>query len=130
MTFYKKHMCTVDPWPEELIQSSKEVTKDPTVNHTMYVCSFASCTYLTRRALYRSGPSEFTTTGNLKNWDITGIVHKITCPTLLISAPLDEVQEVAVLPFFLKIPKIKWVELQNSTHLAQFEEPERLVFIF
>jgi len=86
---------------------------------------------LTRRALYRLGPSEFTTTGSLKNWDITGIIHKIACPTLLISAALDEMQEVAVLPFFLQIPKIKWVELRNSTHLAQFEEPERfVVFLF
>jgi len=76
--------------------------------------------------LNRLGPSQFTTIGNLKNWDITGIINKIACPTLLISAPLDEIQEVAVLPF-LKIPKVKWVELQNSTHLGQFEEPERSV---
>lgn len=74
---------------------------------------------------YRLGPSEFTTTGTLKEWDITGIVDRIACPTLLISAPLDEIQEPAVLPFFLKIPRVKWVELQNSTHLAQFEEPEK-----
>ena len=44
MTFYKKHMCTLDPWPLELIQSSVEVKKDPTVNHTMYGYLFASCT--------------------------------------------------------------------------------------
>lgn len=75
----------------------------------------------------RLGPSEFTTTGNLLGWDISDIIHNIACPTLLISAPLDEIQEVAVLPFFLKIPKVKWVELQNSTHLAQFEEPEKYV---
>jgi hypothetical protein len=46
----------------------------------------------------------------------------------LISAPLDEIQECAVVPFFNKIPKVKWVELQNSTHLGQFEEPERYVY--
>ncbi|KAF9473871.1 proline-specific peptidase [Pholiota conissans] len=107
MEFYKKHTCTTDPWPQELLQSFEEFAKDPTVYHTML------------------GPSEFTTTGNLKTWDITGIIHKIECPTLLISAPLDEIQEVAVVPFFQKIPKVKWVELQNSTHLAQFEEPEK-----
>ncbi|KAF8954061.1 Alpha/Beta hydrolase protein [Flammula alnicola] len=107
MVFHKKHTCTTDPWPEELLQSFAEVAKDPTVYHTML------------------GPSEFATTGNLKNWDITGIIHKIACPTLLISAPLDEIQEVAVLPFFLKIPKVKWVEFQNSTHLPHFEEPEK-----
>ena len=37
MVFYKKHTCTVDPWPEELVQSFKELEKDPTVYHTMYV---------------------------------------------------------------------------------------------
>jgi len=107
MTFYKKHTCVTDPWPEELNQSFAEFAKDPTVYHTML------------------GPSEFTTTGNLKGWDITNIIHNINCPTLLISAPLDEIQECAVVPFFNKIPKVKWVELQNSTHLGQFEEPER-----
>ena len=73
----------------------------------------------------RLGPSEFTTTGILKEWDITGIIDRIACPTLLISSPLDEVQEASVRPFFLKVPRIKWVELQNSTHLGQFEEPEK-----
>jgi hypothetical protein len=57
--------------------------------------------------LCRWGPSQFSITDNLKNWDITGIIHKIACPTLLISATLDEIQEFAVLPFFLKIPKVK-----------------------
>ena len=37
MIFYKKHTCTVDPWPEELLQSFKELEKNPTVYHTMYV---------------------------------------------------------------------------------------------
>ncbi|KAF9051742.1 Alpha/Beta hydrolase protein [Panaeolus papilionaceus] len=46
-------------------------------------------------------------------------------PTLLISSPLDSIQEVACLPFFTQIPKVKWVQLQNSTHLAVFEEPKR-----
>ena len=35
MQFYKKHTCTVDPWPEELNQSFAEFAKDPTVYHTM-----------------------------------------------------------------------------------------------
>jgi len=73
----------------------------------------------------RYGPSYFNVLGSLRDWDIVGMLHKIHCPTLLISAPDDEVQELAVLPFFLEIPKIKWVELQSSTHLPMFEEPER-----
>jgi hypothetical protein len=39
MTFYKKHTCVTDPWPEELNQSFAEFAKDPTVYHTMYVPS-------------------------------------------------------------------------------------------
>jgi hypothetical protein len=57
------------------------------------------------------------------------IIHNITCETLLISAPRDEVQEVAILPWFLKVPKIKWVELVNSTHLGMYEEEARY-FVF
>jgi len=46
MTFYKKHMCTLDPWPEELIQSYMELQKNPTVYHTMYVHIFVGCILL------------------------------------------------------------------------------------
>ena len=53
--FYKKHMCTLDPWPEELVRSFMEVKKNPTVYHTMYVNLFESCNLvtpvLTRRAV-------------------------------------------------------------------------------
>lgn len=77
--------------------------------------------------LLRLGPNQFQTTGNLKDWDIREILHNITSPTLLVSAPLDLIQEVGVLPFFNEIPKVKWVELQNSTHQAHYEEPERFV---
>ena len=55
MIFYKKHMCTLDPWPEELIQSYMELQKNPTVYHTMYVYLFRklylATSVLTRRAV-------------------------------------------------------------------------------
>jgi hypothetical protein len=35
MVFNKKHTCTLDPLPEELIQSFKELEKNPTVHHSM-----------------------------------------------------------------------------------------------
>lgn len=75
--------------------------------------------------IYRWGPSEFTPTGILKDWTIVDILHRIKCPTLLISGEMDQAQEVAYLPFFLEIPKIKWVNFENSSHLPQYEEPER-----
>ena len=71
------------------------------------------------------GPTEFDITGSMKNWTIVDDLHKIACPVLLVSATQDVTQECAVLPFFTNVPKIKGVELQNSTHLAMYEEPER-----
>lgn len=126
--FMKKHVCTLDPWPQELLQSFQVYEDNKTVYRSMYVGFQLPVGVVTADGydyLCRFGRSEFTIDGNLKDWDIVDILHKIPYPTLLISAPEDEAQEVAVLPFFLEIPKIKWVELQNSTHLGMFEEPER-----
>ncbi|KJA18970.1 hypothetical protein HYPSUDRAFT_908552 [Hypholoma sublateritium FD-334 SS-4] len=107
MEFYAKHVCTTKPWPQCLVDSFNAVGGNPTVYHTMF------------------GISDFNVTGTLKHWSIVDILHQISAPTLLISAPLDEVQECAFLPFFSNIPKVKWVEIPTSTHLAMFEDPER-----
>ena len=127
MEYYKKHTCTLDPWPEELIASFEVSDKNPTVYRTMCDLSFwGNEQNANQRFVYlRFGQSEFNVVGTLKSWSIIDILHQIPCPTLLISAPLDSVQEIAVLPFFLNIPRVKWVELQNSTHLPLFEEPEK-----
>ncbi|KAF8966611.1 Alpha/Beta hydrolase protein [Flammula alnicola] len=107
MQFNKKHFCTLDPWPQELVTSVVATGNHPTVSNAMM------------------GPAKFNVIGTLRSWSIVDILHRIPYPTMLISTPLDESQECAVLPFFTNIPKVKWVELQNSTHLAMFEEPEK-----
>ena len=52
-------------------------------------------------------------------------LHNINVPTLLLNAPDSEAQDVNMWPMFQKISKVKWVQFADSTHLAQFEEPER-----
>jgi L-proline amide hydrolase len=47
MIFYKKHMCSVDPWPEEFLKSFDWAKKDGTVALTTFV-SFSSSIYLLR----------------------------------------------------------------------------------
>jgi hypothetical protein len=37
----------------------------------------------------------------------------------------DETQDVCVGPFFTKIPKVRWVTIAGSSHMAFFEEPDR-----
>ena len=41
--FQMKHICKVDPWPQELIMSFAAIDEDPTVYSTMYVAPHPSC---------------------------------------------------------------------------------------
>ncbi|KAJ4467625.1 Alpha/Beta hydrolase protein [Lentinula aciculospora] len=47
-------------------------------------------------------------------------LHRITCPTLLVSSPADEMWEPCIRPIFDKIPTY-------SSHLPMYETPERYV---
>ncbi|KAF4618969.1 hypothetical protein D9613_010079 [Agrocybe pediades] len=106
--FHQKHTgCTLDPWPEELLTSFSEASNDKSAHRAMNCQSYL-----------RNG-------GNNKDWSVVPILHQILSPTLLLHSPTDLVHEIAMQPFFERIPKVKWVEFYNSSHLAQFEEPER-----
>ncbi|KAL4257775.1 peptidase S33 family protein [Pleurotus pulmonarius] len=106
-SIHAQHFCRAHPIPEDLMTSLASVSKDPTVFSTMV------------------GPSVYHITGNIKTWSIIDKLDKISCPMLLISSPHDFVQPSAITPWFQGVPKVKWVELQNSTHMPMFEEPER-----
>jgi len=106
-TFQKKHICSLNPWPDYLSESFNNLAKNPSVYQALW------------------GPMEINIVGSIKDWSIIDILHTIQYPTLLITSPLDEMQEVAYLPFFLNIPKIKWVDIPSSTHLAMYEDPQR-----
>ncbi|VDC07916.1 unnamed protein product [Peniophora sp. CBMAI 1063] len=107
MKFYRKHMCTVDPWPQELNDAFAALGEDPTVYFTMF------------------GVSEFMINGTLKDWSVVDRLHTITCPTLILNGVDDEAQEECVGPLFLKIPRARWIQLAKSSHMPFFEEPER-----
>ncbi|TFK40276.1 proline-specific peptidase [Crucibulum laeve] len=109
--FYQKHVCRLDPWPEELLQTFAAMEADPTVYNTM------------------QGPSEFTINGTLKLWSVLDIIHNIKASTLLINGAYDEAQDVCMEPFFKSIPKVKWVQFANSSHTPYIEERERYMKI-
>jgi L-proline amide hydrolase len=104
--FYDRHLCRV-PWPPEVAASFAQIEQDPTVYHTM------------------NGPSEFHVVGSLKTWDITGQLHKITAPTLLISGRHDEATPAVVQQFKDGIKHADWVIFENSSHLPHVEETQR-----
>ncbi len=77
----------------------------------------------------RYGPSELMATGNLKDWTAIDQVHKIKASTLVINGQHDEVQDLAVMPFFERISKVKWITSEKSSHMGHFEERKRYMEI-
>ena len=102
--FYARHVCRVQPWPEEVQASFAGIAADPTVYHTM------------------NGPSEFHCVGSLRSWNIIDQLKHIRADTLLISGRHDEATAAVVRPFADRIPRNRWVIFENSSHMPHVEE--------
>ncbi|MDA8197373.1 MAG: proline iminopeptidase-family hydrolase [Actinomycetota bacterium] len=109
--FYKRHVCRLEEWPEEITSSFAEIEKDPTVYHTM------------------NGPSEFHVIGTLKDWTSLDRLHEIESPTLIVCGRHDEAapwlsDEIAsgIINAAVRI-------FENSSHMPFHEERERYMEI-
>jgi len=106
MVFYARHVCRVQPFPEEVARSFAGIAADPTVYHTM------------------NGPSEFHCTGSLRSWSVIDRLGRITAPTLLISGRHDEATPTVVQPFADRITDVRWHIFPDSSHMPHVEETE------
>ncbi|EMD34962.1 hypothetical protein CERSUDRAFT_85714 [Gelatoporia subvermispora B] len=100
LVLHAKHGCTVKPFPAEAKYSLDQVfgaDGDPTV---------------------ASAPI-------LKEWSAIDRLHLVRQPTLVINGRDDISQDFVVAPFFEKIPKVKWVRFEQSSHMPFWEERER-----
>ena len=77
--FYRRHFCTLDPWPPELERTFAELGEGP----------------------YRGmwGPSEFTQTGTLRGADLTPTLSGLRAPSLWIGGSRDEVSPARLTAF-------------------------------
>jgi L-proline amide hydrolase len=107
MVFYRRHLCRTDPWPDWLVRCFEILEANPEVYHSM------------------NGPSEFHVIGTIKDWDITDRLGEIRVPTLIVSGRYDEVTPATVEVVHRGIPGSEWVLMEESSHMAQAEEPER-----
>ena len=107
MSFYRRHVCRVDPWPDPLLRTFAKLQANPEVYLTM------------------NGPSEFHVIGNLKDFDIADRLHEIRVPTLILSGRYDEATPAIAERVHRGIPGSEWVLFENSSHMAHLEEPER-----
>jgi len=107
MVYYQQHLCRLTPWPPEMESTFKNMGLD--VYMTMW------------------GPSEFYGTGNLKDYDGTPELRKITVPVLFISGQYDEATPETTKYYQSLVSGSSLVILDNSSHMAMLEEPERYV---
>jgi len=102
--FYGRHVCRLDPWPDEVMRTFQAMDADPTVYHAM------------------NGPTEFHVIGSLKDWSVIDRLGAIDVPVLLISGRHDEAAPEAVQPFADHIRDVEWVIFENSSHMPHVEE--------
>lgn len=108
-TFYGRHTCRVRPVPEELMRTLAGLREDATVYQAM------------------CGRNEFTMTGTLRTWDITGRLDRIEVPALLVSGRHDQVTPACVAELRAGLRTAEWVVFEESSHLPHLEEPERFI---
>jgi pimeloyl-ACP methyl ester carboxylesterase len=108
LTAYSEHhMCRLDPWPQEMLDSMAAMGEDDTVHSTL------------------EGP--------LRDFDLRPDLRKLTGETvpggmLVMNGKHDQSVDEVVWPFFaLPSAKVKWVRLAESSHMAMLEETEEVM---
>ena len=104
--FYDRHVCRVVPWPPEVARTFAIMDEDNTVYRNM------------------NGPTEFHVIGTMKDWTIEDRLPDIAAPTLLISGRHDEATPEVVRPYVERVPGIRWVLFEHSSHMPHVEERE------
>ena len=105
--FYRRHVCRLDPWPDDLVDAFAWLDRDPTVYRTM------------------NGPSEFHVIGSIKDWQSKDRLGEIDVPTLLLSGRYDEATPALQQDLLAGIKDSQWVEFEESAHVPHVEEPQR-----
>jgi proline-specific peptidase len=101
--FYREHFCRLDPWPDSLERSFAEA------GHLVY--------------LTMNGPSEFTVTGTLRNWDVMDRLTEITVPTLLVGGRYDECRPSHLEEMHRRMPCSQLAIMEDASHLCFAERP-------
>lgn len=105
LDFYKRHLCRLDPWPEALVRSVRNMTGNA-VYETM------------------NGPNEFIVIGNLKDWDRIDRLGEIRVPTLITVGGYDEITRTCAETMHRGIAHSQMRVFEQSAHTAHLEETE------
>jgi proline iminopeptidase len=73
------------------------------------------------------GPSEFTATGNLLNYNRLNDLPKITVPTLLTAGEYDEARPSSVRYYTSLIPGAQFKEIPHAAHSTMMDNPKEYI---
>ena len=103
--FYGKHLCRLDPWPQPMQDAMAGM------NQQLYA--------------FMNGPSEFTLTGTLKDFDITPKLGSLQVPTLVVCGQYDEAVPQTSKYYASLIPGADFAEIEGAAHIANYDQPQR-----
>jgi proline-specific peptidase len=108
MEFYKRYLCRLDPWPDCLMRSVANIDGNQV--------------YLTM-----NGPNEFTTIGNLKDWERRDRLPEIRVPTLVTVGRHDEVPLACAKTLHDGVGGSELAVFEQSSHMVMLEETDAYI---
>ncbi len=101
--FSREHMCRLNPWPDSLMYSAREMLKSP--------------------AYVQLWGDDYAVTGTLKDWDRIDDLPQISVPTLVIVGKYGEAPPECSESIHSGIPRSEYVLFDDSAHFPNLEEP-------
>ncbi len=105
--FYQQHVCRLATWPEPLVRTQNAFSWE--VYQTMW------------------GPSEFTLSGNLSDYEREDRLGELDVPVLYACGRYDEITPESTEAYHERTPGSRLVVFPDSSHVPNLEEPERFL---
>ena len=107
MEYYRRYLSLTDPWPADLITAFENL------NEEIYGLMW--------------GPSEFTATGTLRNYDREAELGSLDLPVLYTAGRFDEATPETVEHYRSLTPNSEIAIFEHSAHMTMLDEPEAYV---
>jgi len=104
--YFARHVCRVDPWPEFVQRALSPELMGTDVYLSM------------------GGPSEFTLTGSLRDYERVDRLHEIRVPALFICGEFDEATPDTTRAYHEALPGSELAVIGGASHLGWVEQPE------
>ncbi len=107
--YYRRHVCRMDPYPADFIDSVAQMEAEPTVYHTM------------------NGVNEFFVTGTMAGWTVIDRLPQVAVPTLVLAGEFDEATPEVWQPFVDLIPDVRSHVEPDASHCSHLEHPQAIL---